>query len=344
MSLRVGIFAPSFPVPPVEFLLGLQDLVARGVEVQVHPQTLRQHRFFAGTDRERAEAFLDLAHDPEVGIIWCARGGYGAARMLPLLNELSGRRGKPAQGKLLAGYSDVTALHDFVRSRWGWHSLHAPMPGLRKFCELRAVELDSTLAFMKGALPRGKRALWGRLRFFGPQNGPKTPRAAIEGELTGGNLSVWASLIGTPHQPGSRGKIVFFEDVDEPLYRLDRMLNQAVDSGSLDGARALVLGNFLNCRDPAGTGLMRMPSPRRRAGAIRNPGPEELGLVRPPMEPAKAIREIFAEAARRLGIPLAFGLPVGHGPEKMPLPLGARYRLSPSGAFELRHWAWLDRS
>src|SRR5262249_15111628 len=115
-----------------ELKLGVEKIRQEGFSVQVHPQCFKSHLFFAGTDQERSTAFFEYASDSQHSVIWCARGGHGAIRMLPLLEHLSEKNGIPRK-KLLVGYSDVTALMEFVRRRWGWSTLHAPMPSLRKF-------------------------------------------------------------------------------------------------------------------------------------------------------------------------------------------------------------------
>src|SRR5207244_5093163 len=125
--MRVGIVAASSQVPAVEFEAGVRHLKEFGFEPVVHEQVSARHFIFPGTDEERARGFFEYAKDPGISIVWMARGGYGAQRILPLLDELTAKQGKPAK-KLLVGYSDVTVLHEYVRTRWGWSTLHAPMP------------------------------------------------------------------------------------------------------------------------------------------------------------------------------------------------------------------------
>lgn len=335
--LRVGIIAPSSKVPETEFRLGLDRIREAGFDPIVHPQVLESHLFFAGTDEARAQAVYDFALDSRFSILWAARGGYGSMRLLPLLERLTAERGIPPR-KLLAGFSDSTALLEYVRSRWGWSTLHAPMPGLRKFCLLPEGEWASLTRMLRGesvARP------WGgaKLRFVGAR-----PKAAIEAPLIGGNLAVWASLAGTPFVGKARGKILFFEDVDENLYRVDRMVQQLLLAGAFEGAKAVVLGNFSGCRDLVPQVLAKTPSPaggtRSRDRVIRDPKPSELVPLRPSMEADSALDAVFSEVTKRYGIPVAAGLPVGHGPGKAPLPLGARYSISTQGRFQMVRWDW----
>jgi muramoyltetrapeptide carboxypeptidase len=150
--------------------------------------------------------------------------------------------------------------------------------------------------------------------------------AEIEGELVGGNLALWASIIGTPYAPTpGRGRLVFFEDIGEKYYRLDRMLTQVRQAGLLDGAAAIVLGDFTNCDD----------DPPKM---VRGPGGNGAKV---PLRRQYAWAEAEAEIFGTIGVPVARGLPVGHGPNFAPLPLGARYRMGRAGAFELVGWDWL---
>src|SRR4051794_2245356 len=118
-TLRVGIFAASSPVPEIEFAAGIDHLRASGFEPVVHAQVPKQHFTFAGPDEERAGAIYEYATDPSIDVLWAARGGYGAGRLLPILDRLTAERGVPPQRKLLVGYSDVTVLHEYARTRWG---------------------------------------------------------------------------------------------------------------------------------------------------------------------------------------------------------------------------------
>ncbi|MDB5298169.1 MAG: putative muramoyltetrapeptide carboxypeptidase, partial [Phycisphaerales bacterium] len=140
----------------------------------------------------------------------------------------------------------------------------------------------------------------------------------VAGDVVGGNLSLWASLAGTPWQPDARGKILFFEEVGERLYRVDRMVVQLEQAGMFDGAVAVMLGDFTDCGDE---------SPTMAGGDGRPAVP-----LRPVVPLADGLGEAFGRVARRLGVPLATGLPVGHGPNYWPLRLGERHRLTAGGA------------
>ncbi|HEY2585817.1 MAG TPA: LD-carboxypeptidase [Tepidisphaeraceae bacterium] len=315
--MQVAIVAPSSVVPPVELDRGVARLREAGLEVTVHPQCRERHFTWAGTDAQRAGAFYEVASDPRFQVIWCARGGYGATRLLPMLKELESQRGVPPR-KLLVGYSDITALHAFVNREWGWPTLHASMPTASYFGphvpEWRAM----LAAAVEGRpiFPSDQTTL----TFMTPP-----PGGPIEAPLIGGNLSLVAAMCGTPWFPDTRGNILFIEDVDEAWYRLDRMATQLMQAGAFEEVRAIVLGNFQGCRDDVTTGL-------------REAGSSEQVPLREPIPEDQALAEIFGTVGERLGIPVAKGLPVGHGPDHWPIPLNARYRVHPNGRLELVEW------
>jgi muramoyltetrapeptide carboxypeptidase len=335
-GIKIGIVAPSAKVPQIELKLGVEKIRAEGFQVQVHPQCRKSHLFFAGTDQERSAAFFEYASDSNLDVIWCARGGHGAIRMLPILEKLTQDQGLPPKKKLLVGYSDVTALMEFVRQNWGWETLHAPMPSLRRFSILDSSDWQAMKQWILG---QKAIAPWAgqKLTFWTPP-----PREAIQGPLVGGNLTVWSCLLGTRFQPRTEGHILFFEDVDEGLYRIDRMVHHLLLSKSLDQIRAIVLGNFLNCRDYSPLALKEAPSGKNRAKRLIAPKPKDLKPLRKTLKEESTLREIFGELGSSLKVPVAYGLPVGHGPGVSPMPLGAEYRLTPQGKLELLNWGWTD--
>lgn len=320
----IGVIASSSAVPLVELDGGVERLREAGFVVEVHPNCGRQHFTYAGTDAERAAALWEYAHDDRLAILWCACGGYGATRLLPMLDGLTRERGVPPC-KLLVGYSDVTALQQFVRRRWGWATLHAPMPASFDPAVLDGPTWQAIVAFVRGTRPE---LPWGArpLQFLND-----APSAPIEAELVGGNLSVWAAMAGTAERPGSAaGKLLFLEEVGEELYRIDRMVTQLAQAGMLDGVRGILLGDFTKCSDSV-----------RMVRTNASDAPSRKTPLRPEFTLDAGLQEIFGSVGRRLGIPVARGLPVGHGPRFSPLPLGAAYRIAPDGAFELVQWGWL---
>jgi muramoyltetrapeptide carboxypeptidase len=322
--MKIGIFAASSAVPMFEFERGVQHLRASGFDPVVHDQVPKRYFTFAGPDEERAAAIYAYATDSTIPVLWAARGGYGAARLLPLLDELTARHGVPPK-KLLVGYSDVTVLHEFVRQRWGWSALHAPMPAELTFPALDPAEFNAVVGYVRGERAD---APWAHktLAWLTP-----APTGTIRGEMIGGNLSLWQTLASTPWQPSATGKILFFEDLGEAYYRIDRMVTHLAQSGMFDGAAAIVLGDFCKCKDEDNQ-------------CWANAQGTEKKPLRRTFSEREAFDEIFGSVGRRMGIPIAFGLPVGHGPHFAPLPLGAEYTLSTTGILTLTSWDWLSSS
>jgi muramoyltetrapeptide carboxypeptidase len=285
-AIRIAIVATSSAVPQVELRMGIAHLRAAGMVVDV---------------QERAQSFYAAASSNDSDVLWCACGGYGSARILPLLDRLTSDRGTP-DAKLLVGFSDATTIMSFVRQRWGWATAHAPMvisKGLREMAPatLQAIARQDRLP---GRWP---------LRWIG-----KPPDLEIEAEMIGGNLSVWNSLTGTSFAESAVGRMLFLEDVDEPPYRIDRMVTQLRLSGRLDGVVAIVLGGFTDCEDRVSQ-VMSADDPERRVPLRRSFSIDE------------ALERIFGE----LGIPVAVGLPVGHGGNTTPLVLGVNYLMDRHG-------------
>lgn len=332
----VGIFAPSSPVGSVELGAGVAFLRDQGFKVTVHPQTKAESFIFAGTDDARAGALYELAMDPKIDVVWAARGGYGAQSILPALQKLTARK-KPTR-KLLIGYSDVTVLHEFVRRNWNWSTLHAPMPSSTSFTRLDNRQWQNVLQLVDRQFveyPASQKKLtW-------MTDPPKRP---IRTELVGGNLSLWQSLVGTPWAPtsGSR-RILFFEDVDEKLYRIDRMIKQIAQAGLLEGAAAMVLGDFTNCDDENNTCLAPCTG-AALTEALAGAGNARRRPLRRTYSTKQGLTKIFLPICQQYKIPLARGLPVGHGPSYYPLPLGADYELNPSGELKLCSWSWAGKS
>lgn len=315
---KVRITAASGVTPDNELAMGVERLKASGVGVAVDGGLAEPSFVFAGSDSVRVERFWRAAWDADSEVVWCARGGYGAARILPELERRTLAEGTPPR-KLLCGFSDVTALHEFVRSRWGWSTLHCAMPGAASFAQLPESDYRATLELISGTVTTPPAWTTVRLASFGPE-----PLIDLRGTLVGGNLTVLASLAGTPFAPDNPGgRLLFLEDVGEAPYRLDRCLRQLLHCGAMRGVRAVILGTFHQCEDSPPTTSEGQP-------------------VRPKLERGEWMRYVFGSFSRDAGIPVLHTIPVGHGPEKSPLPLGAQYTLTGSGQLQLDAWDWVS--
>lgn len=254
----VRVVAPSGPVPPepleaglavLRDVFGLRVSLGAGVsaELAAEPSTAPRgpvavsgpapvsgpDRYLAGTDASRARSLIEAIDDPEVDAIWCARGGYGASRLLPRVDEALARLRKP-----LIGFSDVTALH-CAAARHGVVTFHAPV--VIQLGRLDAGSIDTARALLGGEVGAGGLLL----RVGSPLRG-----GAAVGPLIGGNLAMLASLCGTPWAPDLAGRVVFLEDIGEAAYRVDRMVWQLRAAAGLDHAAALIVGDFNGVTDP----------------------------------------------------------------------------------------------
>lgn len=318
----VEIVAPSGCVVPWELERGLNRLRDQGFMPRVNEGISGRWFVFAGDDATRAAGFWAAATSRDSRIVWAARGGYGAARILPELERLTRLHGPPPR-KLLCGYSDITALHAFVRYRWHWATLHCDMPASSRFAEGGA-DFDAAVRLVRGEGVQAARPAWCEepLSAYG-----KPGATPLEGVLAGGNLTVLTTLIGTPYRPRfpDRDAILFLEDVSEAPYRIDRYLNQLVQSDFFNDVRAVVLGTFDDCDDQPST-------------TIRPDGTSTTS--RPKMSPAEWRQHVFSDLSLRVGVPVFYTLPVGHGPERAPLPLHARCRVRVGEPIELLSWDW----
>ncbi|MFI1654427.1 LD-carboxypeptidase [Streptomyces sp. NPDC020472] len=235
---RVAVVAPSGPVPEERLTAGLDILRGWGLEPVVAPHVLDAHPalgHLAGADRARARDLTEAWCDPSVSAVLCARGGFGAQRMVDLVDWTAIRAAGP---KAFVGYSDVTALHEAFAVRAGFATLHGPMVAAGTFL----------------SDPRTRESL--RATLFEPETvltlGPETARALVPGRARGVTLGGCASLLaadlGTPHgRPSARGGLLLLEDVGEEPYRLDRILTQLLRSGWLDGVTGIGLGSWEEC-------------------------------------------------------------------------------------------------
>ncbi|MEU2235719.1 LD-carboxypeptidase [Streptomyces vietnamensis] len=235
---RVAVVAPSGPIPEERLAAGLDILRGWGLEPVVAPHVRDTHPtlgYLAGEDRARARDLTEAWCDPSVSAVLCARGGFGAQRMVDLVDWTAIRAAGP---KAFVGYSDVTALHEAFAVRAGFATLHGPMVAAATF-----LSDPATQESLRAAL-------------FEPETvltlGLDTARALTPGRARGvtlgGCVSLLAADLGTPHgRASARGGLLLLEDVGEEPYRLDRILTQLLRSGWLDGVAGIGLGSWEEC-------------------------------------------------------------------------------------------------
>ncbi|MEU6713335.1 LD-carboxypeptidase [Nonomuraea sp. NPDC046802] len=268
----VAIVSPSGPPDAALLRRGVERLEGLGLKVVLGAHVLDRQElpYLAGADAARAADLQAAWCDPAVSAVFCCRGGYGAGRLLGLLDWDAMRAAGP---KVLLGSSDITALHNVFAIELGVPTLHGPMAA----CDIMAAE------------PGPEPLSWQSLRsaLFGAAEAVRGERVLApgraEGVLSGGNLSLLASMCGTRWQPAFEGKLAFLEDVGEEPYRIDRMLTQLLAAGAFDGVRGIALGSWVGCGDPY---------------------------------------PVLEDRLKPLGVPILAGLPVGHGSPQMSVWLG----------------------
>lgn len=344
----IGIVAPSFVVPNVELELGAERLRSEGFHVRVHPQCIEREGFLAGNDESRAQAFLEYVNDPEIDLVWFARGGYGAARLLPLLSRI-----KNPKKKTLVGYSDATVLLNFVHQQWGWRAIHAMMPGGKELLKVHGENWAEILSLIKSDAKskihkpgRFSSQILSQFKKWEPavKSGKAVTRSLTRDErgflnsqkthYVGGNIAVLSSLAGTPYFPRTQGAVIFLEDVTESPYRIDRMINQLRQAGFFRKAKAVLLGTFTKCSDPVPSVWTHRPPGDLQAilQAVHAADPQAVsfpecqGLLRESLDFNDSLRDSFrflwGAEKKSERVPVYLNAPIGHGGGSWPLELG----------------------
>ena len=279
-SLRPGatiaVVAPAGPAREERAQAGLALLRDAGYSVRFVEPAAGPRPYLAGTDEARASSVADAIADPTVDAIWCLRGGFGTVRTLQHL-DLEALCATP---KLLIGFSDITGLL-LNALRAGVVTVHGPV--VTQLPDLDPASLSHLFELLEG-----------RCSGIPLDADRRIIRAGIaEGPLLGGNLTVICSLIGTGQLPSFSGAIVFLEDVGEPPYRVDRLLQQLYLSGALAGVAGLCVGRF--------TATAELHE--------------------------EAFESLFQELAGMVDGPVVRGLAVGHDGDNLAIPIGVRARL-----------------
>lgn len=290
----IGIIAPaSAPPDPQAVDRAAAALEKFGFKPKLGKNIRARLGFLAGTDRERAADLMTMFADKKVKAIVCLRGGYGCARILDRLDYELIRRNP----KILAGYSDITALHFALLQKAGLISFHAPMwngaladPKVPQFTRKSFIQTVME-AKARGSICEGC-----------PDKAVSILRGgSTEGRLIGGNLSLICASLGTPFAPSFKGRILFFEDISEKPYRLDRMLTQLWNAGILSQVAGVAVGVNKDCHDPDA----------KPGGEYRQSG-----------------ADVVKERLSRLRVPVVTGLPFGHVDLNATIPVGVRVKLN----------------
>jgi muramoyltetrapeptide carboxypeptidase len=230
---KVAIISPSFVIDEDKINGAIAFLESWELKVRTGRNLFNRNGPFAGTDKERLADLQEMIDDDTIKALFCSRGGYGISRIIDKA-DFSALKRNP---KWIVGFSDVTVLHLWLNEVCGIMSIHGEMPVNYTNPE----KSNETFETLRDALfGEFKPCLWS-----GSSIRPKN----ITGELTGGNLSLIYSLMGTKAEPLTRGKILFIEEIGEYYYHLDRMLTTLKLAGKMEDLAALVVGGMNEMAD-----------------------------------------------------------------------------------------------
>ena len=262
----IALAAPARKISKAEIQPAEQWLKSVGFNIFYDDRLFAEDHQFAGDDLLRTRYFQDLLDDDSVKAIWCVRGGYGSARIIDQLDFTHFRQ----HPKWICGYSDITVFHSHIQQNLQTATLHATMP-------VNVSETNTQLPVCQSFLD----AITCKDLSYEIDSHPLSRPQPFSGILTGGNLSMLYSLIGSPSDINTTGKVLFIEDLDEYLYHIDRMILNLKRSGKLSNIKALLVGHLSDMHDntvPFG----------------------------------KTAEEIVADHCQTFDFPLIFNVPAGH--------------------------------
>jgi muramoyltetrapeptide carboxypeptidase len=280
-ALRPGdgvmLVSPSGPTRPERVARGAELLTGWGLRVLLAPTVYARDGYLAGGDALRAADLNAAFADPQVRGILCTRGGYGAQRIVDAIDMAVVRR----DPKVVAGFSDITALQLALWRGARLATVHGPGAAWldERTPPASAESLRSALTSASSVTVKRDEA---------EQTAPVLVPGTAQGALLGGNLCLLASSVGTSDMPDLTGAILLIEDVDEPPYKIDRMLTHLRRAGLLAGLAGVAVGQFTNCADGWGV----------------------------------PVAAVLAERLGDLGVPVLGGLPIGHGVGQLTVPVG----------------------
>ncbi len=305
----VALIAPSSPINDDELQICIKSIEYINLKPVIYPSCYIRKGYVAGIDINRAKELNRAFGDEHIKAIFCARGGYGAIQLLQLLDyNLIRNNPKP-----LVGYSDITALHIFLNQVCNLTTIHGPMPfadytnmdnySLSNLCDLlfQNHEVRIYIAPVSPTDSPDDKALI----HSNKDAASSTIFQNIQGSITGGNLTVLASMLGNAYAMDASYKILFLEDVNEPLYKIDRALTSLILSGNLHNCKGIILGDFLNCTDNTTDFCKRSLSPADKLKKSNH-----------------VVHSFILQKIKETGIPLLGYINAGHSFPQISLPLG----------------------
>ncbi len=277
----VALIAPASCSEEEKVKIAAESLRCLGLFPKIYPSCFCSHGYFAGNDERRAADLNAAFADREVKGIFCLRGGYGTTRLLHRL-DYETIAGNP---KVFCGYSDITALHAVFNQLCGFVTFHAPMPG-RDYTTMDEFSMCSLRDWLFGE-PRE-----GALQIPHGTSVTSLYDGSACGRLVGGNLSLLVATLGSPYEIDMHDAILFIEETDEELYKVDRMLTALALAGKFAQCNGILLGSFSGCEPAAAS-------------------------------PSLTLHEIFCEVVLPFRKPTVSNFPCGHSYPQHTLAMGA---------------------
>lgn len=286
----IGITAPAGYITHEEIQSAVKKMESWGYKIKVGDTIDKKDFTFGGTDEERARDFQQLLDDPKIKAIMCARGGYGAIRIIDKLNWEKFK----AKPKWVIGFSDVTIFHSHLNKNLGIASIHS------KMCNSFPDDWSTAEPIQIETIESIQQALSGvKMKYFIDVN-TQNKLGTAEGILIGGNLKTLESLSGTKSDINTAGKILFVEDTGEYMYSVDRMFWNLKRTGKLSQLKGLIIGGFKIKVDEDA---------------------DDFG---------KTLQDVVLEKIKAYRYPVCFDFPVGHQRNNYALKCGVKHRLSVS--------------
>jgi len=283
----IAITAPAGPPNPNYLDKGVRFLSSLGYKVVLGEHLLSRQGYLAGSDAQRIADFNAFIHNPAIKAIFCARGGYGSARIVSEI-DYDALKQNP---KIVIGYSDITTFLMAIRKKTGLITFHGPLLAGKNICKWSFANLFDQIC---GRIQSGyswpeSPDISCNTKWYGTEN--SLPGQSV---ILGGCLSILVTLAGTPYQPDDE-HFLFIEDTWEAPYKIDRMLHHLYNSSWLKLCRGIILGDFTNC-------VQRSDDP----------------------EPTPTTQQILLETFRKMDIPVFSHISAGHGNYNLTIPLGVR--------------------
>lgn len=282
----IGIISPAGAVFEREsYSIAIESLQAMGLKVKEGSALRNRYGHLAGTDNDRAKELNEMFADSSVDAIICLRGGSGCNRILGKIDYENIKKNP----KIFAGFSDITALLNAIYQQTALVTFHAPTAtsSWNKFSYnyFRKVLFEKDAVLFENPKIKGDYLTQTKDRIITIRSGK------AKGVLLGGNLAVLTSILGSPYAPDFKGKILFLEEINEEIYRVDRMMSQLEICGVFKQVSGVVLGKFTNCKASGSYGTLTLD-------------------------------EIFDDYLKNLNIPVFSGAMIGHIEEKFTIPVG----------------------